>query len=276
MRRHAEPRHVDADDAHTVDRLGQQLQRHAAGGGHAQVDDHQRVELRGVGLRMHRLPDVLEKLAGDERLAVEGHVAHAAACAVEVRREREPVDAAGAAGQDRHRAAHPQAHAQRAERRAHALRLVVRPLGVVLRVLRQRVALACGLRGSLRPCSRTGVAAKSVNRGGDVVHLRPPVSAFTCGVDLGTRRAQVKHCRRPLPALGFTCSSKDPTHVERPSRDQGLEVATPSFPHREQAQKARPASGVSGARGGASATFIGQHREQAHAHSCRIGLPTIS
>jgi hypothetical protein len=33
------PGHVDADDAHAVDLLGQQLQRHAAGGGHAQVDD---------------------------------------------------------------------------------------------------------------------------------------------------------------------------------------------------------------------------------------------
>ena len=39
MRRHAEARHVDADDAHAVDLLRQQVERHAGGRRHAQVDD---------------------------------------------------------------------------------------------------------------------------------------------------------------------------------------------------------------------------------------------
>jgi hypothetical protein len=81
---HAEARHVDADDAHAVDLARQQLQRHAAGGGHAQVDDDDGVVLRWVGLGVHRLADVLEQLAGDQGLAVERHVADAAARAVEV------------------------------------------------------------------------------------------------------------------------------------------------------------------------------------------------
>ena len=145
MRGHAETGHVDADDAHAVDLLGQQLQRHAAGRGHAQVDDDDAVVQGRVGLLVHRLADVLEQLAGDQRFAVEGHVADAAPRAVEMRGEGQPVDAAGAAAQDGVRAAHAQPHAQRAEGRAHALRLVVRA-----GAFGQRIVL-----GVLLPASRS-------------------------------------------------------------------------------------------------------------------------
>ena len=36
---HTKTRHIDADDAHTVDFFGQQLQWHTAGSGHTQIDD---------------------------------------------------------------------------------------------------------------------------------------------------------------------------------------------------------------------------------------------
>jgi hypothetical protein len=75
MGRHAEARHVDADDAHAVDLLRQQPQRHAGGGGHAEVGDDDGVVLGRVGELVHGLAHVLEQLAGDQRLGVEGHVA---------------------------------------------------------------------------------------------------------------------------------------------------------------------------------------------------------
>ncbi len=149
MRRHAESGHVDADDAHAVDRLRQQLQRHAGGGGHAQVVMIDRVVQLGIGQLEHGLADVLEQLAGDQRLGIERHVADRAARAVEVRGEGQAVHAARGAGQDRRRAAHAQADAQRAERRAHALRLVVRSdAGSRARTL-ERLALACRGRSAL-------------------------------------------------------------------------------------------------------------------------------
>jgi hypothetical protein len=105
VRGHAEAGHIDADDAHAVDGLGQQLQRHAAGRGHAQVDDDHRCRTwPGRPACMHGVADVLEQLAGDQAFAVEGHVAHAAARAVEMRGEGQAVDAAGRAAQDGGRA----------------------------------------------------------------------------------------------------------------------------------------------------------------------------
>jgi hypothetical protein len=47
MRRHAEAGHVDADHADAVDLVGQQLERHARRGRHAQVGDDDRVVERG-------------------------------------------------------------------------------------------------------------------------------------------------------------------------------------------------------------------------------------
>ncbi len=117
--RHAEARHVDADDAHAVDLLRQAVQRHAGRGGDAQVDDHNRVVVRWLCGFIHRVADVLEQLALDQCFRVERHVPHGAACAIEVRGEGEAIHAAGGAAQDRRRAAHAQADAQRAEGRAH-------------------------------------------------------------------------------------------------------------------------------------------------------------
>ena len=131
VRRHAETGHVDADDAHAVDFLGQQVERHAGSGRHAQVDDDDRVVLGRVGELVDGVTDVLEQLAGDQRLRVERDVADAALGAVEVRGEGKTVNAAGRARQDGRRTAHAQADAQRAEGRAHRLRLVVRAAGVI-------------------------------------------------------------------------------------------------------------------------------------------------
>ena len=93
-----------------------------------------RVVERGVGELEDRVADVLEQLAGDQRLGVERDVADGPPRAVEMGGEGQAVDAAGAAREHRRRAPHPQADAQRAERRAHALRLVVRSLRIVRRV----------------------------------------------------------------------------------------------------------------------------------------------
>jgi hypothetical protein len=70
--RDAEARHVDADDADAVDLLGQQLQRHAGGGRDAEVGHDDGVVELGVGELEDGLADVLEQLAGDQRLGVEG------------------------------------------------------------------------------------------------------------------------------------------------------------------------------------------------------------
>ena len=112
------------------------------GGRHAQIDDDDGVVERRVGELEHRFADVLEQLAGDQRLGIERHVADGAARAVEMRREGQSIDAAGRAGQHRRGAAHAQPDAQRAERRTHALRLIVRAGRIVRGVLRQRLALA--------------------------------------------------------------------------------------------------------------------------------------
>ena len=149
MGRHAESRHVDADDAHAVDRLRQQLQRHARRGGHAQVRDDDRVVQFGIGELEHCFADVLEQLAGHERLGIERHVADRAPRAVEMRGEAQAIHAARGAGEDRRSAAHPQADAQRTERGAHALRLVVRADGVIARVTIEHLALPCCRGGAL-------------------------------------------------------------------------------------------------------------------------------
>ena len=162
MRGHAKTGHVDADHAHAVDGRRQQLQRHTAGGGHAQVDDDDGVEFGRVSLRMHGFADVFKQLAGDQRLGVEGHVAHAAASAVKMRGEGQAVDAAGRAGKDSGGAPHAQTHAQRAEGRAHALRLVVRAFGVVSGVLVEHFAFA-GRGSGFEQHVFAGVAAQAVH-----------------------------------------------------------------------------------------------------------------
>ncbi len=144
MGRYAETRHIDADDAHAVDFFRQQLQRHAGRRRHAQIDDDHRVVQSRVGQLEYRLADVLEQLARHQGLGVERHVADGAARAVEMRGEGESVHAAGGSRQHRGGAAHAKSHAQRAECRAHALRLIVRTRRVVRGVARQGLALAGG------------------------------------------------------------------------------------------------------------------------------------
>ena len=112
MGRHAEARHVDADDAHAVDLLRQRPQRNAGSGGHAEIGDDDRVVKRRVGQRVHGLANILVELAGDQRFRIERHVADGALGAVEMRGEGEPVDAAGRAGKHGGGAAHAQADPQ--------------------------------------------------------------------------------------------------------------------------------------------------------------------
>ena len=182
MRRHAESGHVDADDAHAVDLLRQQLQGHPGGGRHAQVDDDDGVVERRVGELVYRFADVLEQLAGHQRFGIEGHVADGAPRAVEMRREGQSVHAACRTRQHGRRAAHSQSHAQRAECRTHALRLIVRAGRIVGGVLRQRFGLAGG-RGRAAHLLLAGVAAQSVSLGGRLVDDR-------------VSRSWVRRCRR--------------------------------------------------------------------------------
>ncbi len=117
----AETRHIDADDPHPVDFIRQQAQRHAGRGGHAQVGDDDRVVPIRVGHVVDRFADIFEQLAGDQRFGIERHIADRPARTVEMRHEGQAVDATGRSRQHRRRAAHPQAHAQRAKGGAHAI-----------------------------------------------------------------------------------------------------------------------------------------------------------
>jgi len=158
VRRHAKARNVDADDADTVDLFRQQLERHARRSRHAEIDDDDGVVVRRFRGVVDRLANVLEQLAGDQRLRVERHVADRTLGTIEMRREGQPIHAAGAAREDRRDAAHPQTHAQRAEGRTHALRLIMRPTRIVGRQLRHGRRLAGRARGfqqSLTPAMAT-------------------------------------------------------------------------------------------------------------------------
>ena len=206
MGRHAEARHVDPDDADAVDLLGQPVQRHAGRGRHAEIDHHDRVQIGRLGQRIHGVADVFVELATDQRLGVERHVADRPTRAVEMRRERQPIDAAGGPAQDRRDPAHPQPHPQRPERRAHRLRLVVRPLRIVRREPVEDRAFA-GRPGGRQHGLATCVATTGAGRQGvhDLIRPRRPLRA-TDGrrADRRTyrRRSRASACnrgRRPRP-----------------------------------------------------------------------------
>ena len=199
MGRHAKARHVDADDAHTVDRIGQQLQRHTRSGRHAQIGHHDRVVFFRVGHVVHSVADILEQLAGNQCFRIERHIAHRAPRSVEVRREGEAINAAGRAGQDGGGAAHAQANAQRTEGRAHGLRLVVRALGIIGRIAIQHFRLA-GLGRCIAHRVGAGVAAGAVCR------------------RLGSgRNCQVfRHCRTPLPGSASSHRRRRAYRPEKP------------------------------------------------------------
>ena len=200
--RYTKTGHINTNDAHTVDLFGQQLQRHAAGGGDTQVDDHDGIELRRVCLGVHRLADVFEQLAGDQGLGAEGYIAHTAARTVKMRCESQSVDAAGRARQNSLRAAHAQAHAQRTEGRAHALRLVMRTgvlvARVILGVLLQHLGFACGL-GCCQQGFAPAVAAHAIalERGGHRALRWRDMDRNGLGIGHGFSRLRLR--RRPLP-----------------------------------------------------------------------------
>ena len=186
--RYAEPGHVDADDANAVDLLGQEPERHAGRGRYAEVRDDDGVVLLRIGELEDRLADILEQLAGDERLGVERHVAYRATRAIEVRREGEAVHAARGARQDGRGPPHPQPDAQRTECRAHALRLIVRAGRIVGGVAIERFALAGG-HGGAPHFVPTRMAADPVTLGRGDVDRNDLVPAATC-------LAVVRHRRR--------------------------------------------------------------------------------
>ena len=189
MGRDAEARHVDADDPDAVDLGRQKLQRHAGGGRHAEVRHHDGVVLLRVRKLVHRVADVLEELARHQRFGVERHIADRAACAVEVAHEGQPVDAARRTREHGRHPPHPQADAQRAEGRAHALRLVVRTLRVVARELVEHLGVARGARRRLHRRG-PGMTAHPVHRllrsgQGIALHLRQGRFGGAVVADLG-------------------------------------------------------------------------------------------
>ena len=131
MGRDAKARHVDADDADTIDLGRKKLERDAGSRWHAEVCHDDSIVAIRVSQFMHSIADVFEKLAGDQSFGIEGHITHRAPRAVEVADEGQAIDATGAARKHGRHPPHPQAHAKRAEGRAHGLRLVVRALRIV-------------------------------------------------------------------------------------------------------------------------------------------------
>ena len=182
MRRNAETGHVDADDADAVDVLAQQMQRHTARGRHAEIGDDNRVVIGRIGEALDRLLDVFEQFAGDERFGAERHVTDRPFCAVEVRGEGQPVNAACRAREHRRRAPHAQAHAQRAESRTHRLRLVMRALRIVGGVAFEHFGLA-----RLNRCRAQRVPARAAALG---------------------KKSRLRQCRKPLRGWAWRCTRR--------------------------------------------------------------------
>lgn len=146
---------------------GRPVERHAGGGRHAEIDDHDAVVIGGLRRLDHGGPNVLVELPAHQALRVERHVADGPPGAAEMRGEGEAVDATGRAREERRGAPHPQPDPQAAEARAHRSRLVVRAARVVGEQLADRLAPAgrarrlehrpaaavagAGLGGSCRP-----------------------------------------------------------------------------------------------------------------------------
>ena len=183
---HAKTGHIDADDAHAIDGIGQQLQRHAGCGGHAQIGDHDGVIFFRIGHLEHRFANVFKQLAGHQCFRIERHIAHGAAGAIKMAGEGQAINAAGRTGQDGGGAAHAQAHAQAAERRAHGLRLVMRPLGIIRRITFQHFGFA-GLGGGFAHGVGPGMAA----------------GAFRWRSIRHDGRKLFRHCRTPLPGWAW-------------------------------------------------------------------------
>ena len=228
----------------------------------------------------------------DQRLRIERHVADGAPCAVEMRREGQPVHAAGRAGQDGRRAPHPQADPQRAEGGAHGLRLVVR----ATRDSRRHQLVHHGRLAGLarRALARRGRATRAVHQ--TWPPERPSRSSAMAGgrgerhaghhrasphpdplPQAGEGREAVVHDRHHTPS--YTTSSDGPGHGDRTGahvfhrRRLQHDVATDRIAL-EQAQQRVVRQAAPGRTGGASATCcanfsnIGAHWPP--------GTPTIS
>ena len=153
-------RHVNTDDADTIDLFRQQPQRHTRRARDTQIGHHDGIVLFRIGHLMNRITDVFEQLAGHQGFGVERHIADRALGPVEMRGERQAVDAAGRPGQHGGGSAHAQAHTQRAKCRTHALRLVMRTGGIIFCILVEDVRLT-GQLGGLEHFILAGMASVS-------------------------------------------------------------------------------------------------------------------
>ncbi len=161
VRRHTKSRHVDADDAHTIDFFGQDLQWHTTGCWYTQIDDDDGVIQIRIGFFMDRVANVFEQLACHEGFRIKRHIAHASACAIKMRSEGQSINAASRARENGRRTTHAQANTQGTKRRAHALRLIMRAFWIVLCILIQRFTFACSARSGIQLIF-AGMAAETI------------------------------------------------------------------------------------------------------------------
>ena len=112
VRGHTETGHINTNDAHAVDFFGQQLQGHATGRGHTQIDDDDAIEFVRVGLFVHSFAYVFKQLACHQSLGVERHIAHGATRTIKMGSECQTVNTAGRAAQYGGSATHAQTDTQ--------------------------------------------------------------------------------------------------------------------------------------------------------------------
>ena len=113
---------------------------------------------------MHRIADVFEQLARHQGFRIERHIADRAARAVKVADKGQPIHTARRARKHGCHPPHPQAHAQRPKGGAHALRLVMRALGVIAGVLIQQFRVSGSPRRCFHRC-RASMTAHAIHGG---------------------------------------------------------------------------------------------------------------
>ena len=204
--RHAEARHVNPDDANALDFLRQQIQRHAGRRWDAKIDDDDRVVILGLRQIEHRIADVLEQLATHQGFRIERHIADSSFGPIEMRREGQAIDATSRAGQDRRRAPHTEPDAQRAEGRAHGLRLIMWAAWIIRLHLVKRITFSCcsrSLQHRLPAAMTAGGRAGAVDRRfseRDVHDARPPPRRSLPGMaSLRSRRPSTCLPSSPAP-----------------------------------------------------------------------------
>ena len=130
--------HIDTHDPHAIYFIGQQAQRHAAGGRHAKICDNDCIVKIGVGQFMNRIADILKQLARNQGFRIKRHIANRTSRPIEMANKGQAIDAASRTREHSGHAAHPQANAQGAKSRAHGLRFIMRTLGIILGELREQ------------------------------------------------------------------------------------------------------------------------------------------